>query len=52
MAAVTRPETESRVARADMQLPAIRSYTRVNDDIIATLRGTRAWLPRPRATSG
>jgi molybdopterin-containing oxidoreductase family membrane subunit len=44
VAAVTRPEIGSNIARADVQLPAVRSYTQVNDDIIATLRGTKAWF--------
>jgi molybdopterin-containing oxidoreductase family membrane subunit len=45
MAAVTKPEPRrSNIARADVQLPAIRSYTQVTDDIIATLRGTKAWF--------
>jgi molybdopterin-containing oxidoreductase family membrane subunit len=45
MAAATKPEPRrSNIARADVQLPAIRSYTQVTDDIIATLRGTKAWF--------
>jgi Ni/Fe-hydrogenase subunit HybB-like protein len=45
MAAVTRPEPpRSNIARADIQLPAVTSYTQVTDDIIGTLRGTRAWF--------
>jgi molybdopterin-containing oxidoreductase family membrane subunit len=45
MAAVTKPErSRANIARADVQLPAIQSYTQVTDDIIATLRGTKAWF--------
>jgi molybdopterin-containing oxidoreductase family membrane subunit len=45
VAAVTRPEPpRSNIARADIQLPAVRSYTQVTDDIIGTLRGTKAWF--------
>ncbi|HEX6964475.1 MAG TPA: hydrogenase, partial [Gemmatimonadaceae bacterium] len=36
-------ERRPNIPSADVQLPAVRSYTQVNDEIIATLRPTRNW---------
>ncbi|HXY30339.1 MAG TPA: NrfD/PsrC family molybdoenzyme membrane anchor subunit [Gemmatimonadaceae bacterium] len=33
-----------RIASANIQLPSVRTYTEVNDDIIGTLRPTAGWL--------
>jgi molybdopterin-containing oxidoreductase family membrane subunit len=46
MATVTEPVhfPPSNIARADVQLPAVTSYPQVNDDIIGTLRATKAWF--------
>ncbi|MBC7790143.1 MAG: polysulfide reductase NrfD [Anaerolineae bacterium] len=47
MAAVTEPvraPRRSNIPSANVQLPAVQSYTQVNDEIIATLRGTKAWF--------
>jgi len=38
-----RVERRPNIPAADLQLPAVRSYTQVNDEIIATLRPTRNW---------
>ena len=37
-------QTRSNIASADVQLPAVRSYEQVNDEIGATLRPTVAWF--------
>ncbi len=46
MATVAQPAPASRpnIASANIQLPAVRSYEQVNDEIIATLRPTKAWF--------
>ncbi len=46
MATAVRPSEPRRpnVASADVQLPAVRSYTQVTDEIIDTLRPTKAWF--------
>jgi Ni/Fe-hydrogenase subunit HybB-like protein len=46
MATVAQPAPASRpnIASANIQLPAVQSYEQVNDEIIATLRPTKAWF--------
>jgi Ni/Fe-hydrogenase subunit HybB-like protein len=45
MASMAHPTpARSNIATADVQLPAVRSYEQVNDEIIATLRPTKAWF--------
>jgi Ni/Fe-hydrogenase subunit HybB-like protein len=38
------PASQPNIASANIQLPAVRSYEQVNDEIIATLRPTKAWF--------
>src|SRR5581483_6204727 len=38
------PATRPNIASANIQLPAVESYQQVNDEIIATLRPTKAWF--------
>ena len=46
MATIVRPTEPRRpnIARAGLQLPAVRTYTQVNDEIIGTLHPTGAWF--------
>ncbi|HEV7706097.1 MAG TPA: NrfD/PsrC family molybdoenzyme membrane anchor subunit, partial [Gemmatimonadaceae bacterium] len=38
------PEHRPNIATADVQLPAVKNYTQVTDEILDTLRVTKAWF--------
>jgi Ni/Fe-hydrogenase subunit HybB-like protein len=40
----TREERRNNIATADVQLPAVANYTQVTDEILDTLRVTKAWF--------
>ncbi|MHB1312972.1 MAG: NrfD/PsrC family molybdoenzyme membrane anchor subunit [Gemmatimonadaceae bacterium] len=44
MAAIAYEPKRPNIATANVQLPAVRDYEQVNDDIIATLRPSKAWF--------
>jgi len=44
MATIAYEPKRTNIATANVQLPAVRDYEQVNDEIIATLRPTKAWF--------
>jgi molybdopterin-containing oxidoreductase family membrane subunit len=44
MAAIAYEPKRPNIASANVQLPAVRDYEQVNDDIIGTLQPTKAWF--------